>query len=295
MNQGTKKQLIDGALLVFLWGIWGYNWLVTKAGMAYASPFGLAAIRAMVAAATLGLILWARKQSFTPPPWRYTLLIGITQTAAFTGLMNMALQTGGAGKVSVLCYTMPFWTLVFARVFLGEHIRGRQWAGIALAFAGLFLILEPWQLSASSLSSWLALASGISWAISAILIKKLAKRHATSPLSLTFWQMVWAIPLLMALWALMDAQPVVWQWPLLWILVYVGCLAGGAGWWLWSILLSRLSAGAASLNILVLPCVSLMAAWIHTGEQPSPAEGGGMILIVVALGMLTLVNRTKRI
>ena len=53
MNQATKKQLVDGALLVFLWGIWGYNWLVTKAGMAYASPFGLAAIRAMVAAATL--------------------------------------------------------------------------------------------------------------------------------------------------------------------------------------------------------------------------------------------------
>ena len=54
-----------------------------------------------------------------------------------------ALESGGAGKTSVLTYTMPFWLLLLAWAFLGERLRGVQWLAVALALAGLVLVLEP--------------------------------------------------------------------------------------------------------------------------------------------------------
>ena len=60
------------------------------------------------------------------------------------GTTTLALAGGGAGRTSVLVFTMPFWTLVIARIVLGERVRGAQWIAVALAFAGLTLVVAPW-------------------------------------------------------------------------------------------------------------------------------------------------------
>ena len=59
------------------------------------------------------------------------------------GLLMWALETGAAGRVSALVYTMPFWALIFGWVFLGERIAGLQWLAAAFALAGLVLVLDP--------------------------------------------------------------------------------------------------------------------------------------------------------
>ena len=53
-----------------------------------------------------------------------------------------ALHDAGAGKVSVLTYTMPFWLLLLAWSFLGERLRGVQWLAVVLSFAGLVLVVR---------------------------------------------------------------------------------------------------------------------------------------------------------
>lgn len=286
----TPGRLANLLLLLALWGVWGYNWVVTKEGLNYAGPFALAVGRSVLAVATLGLVLLLSGRSLRPPPWRPTLLIALTQTAGFTALTNLALLFGGAGKVSVLCYTMPFWTLLFAWVFLGERVRGWQWLGVGLALAGLVLILEPWNLTSGSISNWLALAGGICWAASAILIKRMRRQGPVDPLGLTFWQMVWGTLPLTALWWMMPGPPVVWGWPLLLVLLFAGCLAGGLGWLVWTLLLSRLSAGTASLNILAIPGVAVLAAWLQLGEVPDMFESMGMLLIALALAVLAFLT-----
>ena len=40
---------------------------------------------------------------------------------------------------------MPFWLLLLAWVFLGERLRGVQWLAVAMAFAGLVLVVRPWE------------------------------------------------------------------------------------------------------------------------------------------------------
>ena len=69
------------------------------------------------------------------------------QTTLNFGATTMALAGGGAGRTSVLVFTMPFWTLLLAWPVLHERVRGAQWLAIALAFAGLVLVVEPWRLA----------------------------------------------------------------------------------------------------------------------------------------------------
>ena len=275
------------ALLLALWLVWGYNWVATKIGLAWMGPLEFALGRTVLATLTLGIILLLSGRPLAPPPWRATALLGLTQTAGFTGLSNLALLAAGAGKVSVLVYTMPFWTLPLAWLWLGERMRGAQWLAIGLALLGLLAILEPWQLHGSWLADLLALSAGISWAISAIVAKQLRARQPVDVLALTFWQMLYGLLPLLLLTLWLPGPAIAWQQPGLWLtLGFAGIFAGGLGWLAWLILLGRLSAGAAGLNVLIIPAIAVLAAWLQLGERPSLAEFTGMGLIALALSML---------
>ena len=74
-----------------------------------------------------------------------TIVFGLLYTTIPIGLSMWALETGGAGHVSVLTYVMPFWLLFLAWLFLGERLRGLQWPAAGMAFLGLILVASPWR------------------------------------------------------------------------------------------------------------------------------------------------------
>src|SRR6185295_15379097 len=102
-----------GALLALamLSMIWGFNWIVMKAVLAFVGPLTFSAMRYVFGTAMLFLVLWLRGETLAPTPWRDTLLIGLAQTTGFQMLVQLALITGGAGKTALLAYTMPFWVI----------------------------------------------------------------------------------------------------------------------------------------------------------------------------------------
>ena len=126
--------------LVVLSLIWGYNWVVMKQVIQYVDPFDFSAIRTVLGAATLFVVLVVLRKPMTLVAARQVMLLGVLQTAAFTALIQWALVAGGAGKTAVLVYTMPFWVIPIAWWVLGERVRGMQWAAIAVAAFGLVLI-----------------------------------------------------------------------------------------------------------------------------------------------------------
>jgi drug/metabolite transporter (DMT)-like permease len=64
------------------------------------------------------------------------IVTGIFQTTINFGSTTMALAGGGAGRTSVLVFTMPFWTLLIAWPVLHERVRGYQWLAVGLRVAG---------------------------------------------------------------------------------------------------------------------------------------------------------------
>ena len=145
--------------------IWGYNWVVMKQVIQYVDPFDFSAIRTVLGAATLFLVLLVLRKPMSLVAARQVVLLGVLQTGAFTALIQWALVAGGAGKTAVLVYTMPFWVIPMAWWVLGERVRGLQWAAIAIAGSGLVLILQPWSMGGSAFSNLLAVGGGVTWAV----------------------------------------------------------------------------------------------------------------------------------
>lgn len=277
--------------LILLSVIWGYNWVVMKVALPFVGPFQFGAIRTFFAALVLFVVLLALRKSLKPTHVGSTILLGILQTTGFTGLIIWALVEGGAGKVAVLTFTMPFWVMVLAWPLLGEKIRGMQWLAVLFSVCGLVGIVEPWNFHGKIFSNALAVCAGISWAMAVILAKKLHKRAPNMDLlSFTAWQMLFGSLPLVALAFLVPAKPIEWSDTLIAATLFNVILANGLGWWLWLYALQRLPAGVASMNSLLIPVIAVLAAWIQIGEVPSFYEGMGMLLIACALVTISVVG-----
>ena len=285
-----------GAVLALLATIvlWAYSWIVMKQVLAYAGPFDFAALRYLIGAAVLFGALLLSRQSLRPPPLLPTILIGLCQTAAFQGLEQWALLDGGAGHVALLAYTMPFWAVLLAWLILGDTPTARHWLGLALAAAGLLCIIEPWHAMGSVTSTALAITGGLAWAAGTVLSKRMFRRHAPGVLNLTAWQML-AGGVALALVALLVPQrPITWSPAFIGGLAYSAVMASAAAWWLWSIVLQRLSTTVASVSSLGVPVLSVLLAWMILREQPSLLEAAGIVLVLLGLLAVSGVGARRR-
>ncbi len=285
----TRTRGLGILALTVIAPIWGYSWVVSKVALGYAEPFTFAALISALGALCLFVVLAVTRRPLRPPPLGWTALIGLLQTTLFNGLATAALTVGGAGKVSVLVYTMPFWLLTLAWMFLGERLRGLQWPAVGLAFAGLILVVRPWDIG-GALSGVLACGAGLAWAGSALLVKLLRGRTRCDTLSLTAWQLALGSVPLIAVAVLAEGTAPEWTSAFIACLVYSVLLANAVCWTLWIFALRALPAGAAGMGTLAVPVVGVVTAWLQLGEAPSAVEGFGMALIIAALAVLAAVG-----
>jgi len=286
-RSGERARRLAVLALLVLALIWGYNWVVMKVGLRYSQPFTFAALRAFLGALSLFVLLAVLRRPLRPRALGLTATLGLLQTTGFIGLVMWALVNGGAGKTSILTYTMPFWLLLMAWVVLGERLRKFQWVAVGLAFAGLMLILSPWHLH-GGFSELLTIGGALSWAGSAVMAKVLRKHHEVDLLSMTAWQMLLgSLPLVLV--ALLT-----WSGPPVWSGAFIGAVAfnvipaNAVALVLWFFVLHTLRAGTAGLGSLLTPVIGVTAAWIQLGERPGVAEALGMAGIVGALILVTL-------
>lgn len=260
-----------------------------KLALHYIGAFQFSAMRTFLAGIVLIAVLIAQKKPLRPQHLGWMTLIGILQTSGFTGLIIWALVEGGAGKVAVLTYTMPFWVMVLAWPMLGEKIRGMQWLAVLASVCGLTFILEPWNMHGSQLSNTLAVSAGVSWALAVILAKKL---HHKAPdmdlLSFAAWQMLIGSLPIVAIAFLVPAPPIQWTGYLIGALAYNILACNALAWLLWLYALKRLQAGVASMITLLAPVIGVLAAWLQLHEIPSQMEMTGMILIAFSLGVIAI-------
>ena len=276
------------AAMAAMCAIWGYSWILMKIALRHAHPFDFAAERLVLGSLLLFAIIAATGRRLTLSRYRMAIVLGFVQVGAFVMLTHFALLSAGPGKTSVLTYTMPFWMIVFAHLLIGERMRGAQWVSVALAFAGLVLIVSPWRLTSLE-ASLLAVAAGAVWALAAVMSKRWPTKDA-EPLTFTAWQLAFGSIPLVLLSVFHPHEPPRWNGEYAVALAYSTVFATAGGWWLWTYVLSHAPAGVTGLNTLAIPVIAVIASWLQLGERPPPHELFGMALIGVALALLAVLG-----
>jgi drug/metabolite transporter (DMT)-like permease len=266
----------------------GYNWVVMKVGLQYADTWSFAALRFGLGALVLLIALVLLRRPVRPYRWKATVVLGLLQTTLASGLLMWALEEGAVGRVSALVYTMPFWSLLFAWVFLGERLRRLQWVALGPAVAGLVLIIDPADLGGSLQSKLLAIGAGVAWGASAVWAKKMLRGPDVDVLNLSGWQMLFgSIPLVIVALVIPSAH-VEWTEEFIGALAYNVFIATALAWLLWLYVIKLLPAGLAGMGTLLTPVIGIAASMIQTGERLEGLEGVGIALILGSLFLLVL-------
>jgi drug/metabolite transporter (DMT)-like permease len=265
--------LLGGAVLwgLFWWPLKVLNAAGIHGSFVQAVAYGLPA---------LVLLPWV----FRTPPRRSQIGL-LLLIALLGGWANASFATsltyGSVVRVLLLFYLAPVWTILAARLFLGEAFTRLRLTALALALAGLAFTLGGPEILAAPLSAidLLALSSGLAFALNNVAIRAghglpdaaraVAVFAGCAVISLGFmgWngQPVPALDTshLLALVAL----------ALLWVLP--GTLATFYG-------VARLDAGKAAILLLAELVVGVVSAVLIGGEALSLQEAVGGALILTA-------------
>ncbi len=264
-----------------------------KEGLRFCGPFVFASLRAIFATICLFTLLLWRRRDLRPREMALTIAIGLLSTTGGMGIPLWSLVSGGAGKTAVLLYTMPFWALILAWPVLGEKIRDFEWLAIAVALAGLLMIINFDEAGVKLASSIMATISGICWAGSAVLTRIIRKRPGFDLISLTAWQMLFGTIPLVVLGVLVPSGPIQWTPVFIAALTYNIILTTVIAFLLWFYVLDNLPAGVATMGMLATPVVSILTAAIQLNELPSTHDAIGMSLILVGIGLLAFLGMKR--
>jgi drug/metabolite transporter (DMT)-like permease len=275
------------AALLVLTAVWGSNWIVMKLALLRADPIVFNIERTWVAIAVLFAVLLGRRRPLRPESWIAIVVTGFFTTVNF-GSTTMALAGGGAGRTSVLVFTMPFWTLLLARPVLGERVRGSQWFAVAIALAGLTLVVEPWSWYGELAPKLWAVLSGFGWAAGAVATKYFQRKHSLDMLNFIAWQMLVGVLPLCVLPFVLPLPGAQWSAAYAGLLLWTGAVSTAAGFLLWIAVLRFLPAGTASLNMLAIPVIALVSSMLVFGERLTRNEWIGIGCIGAGLAIISL-------
>ncbi|WP_171126600.1 MULTISPECIES: DMT family transporter [unclassified Ruegeria] len=162
----TDNTTRASVILVIGGMMWGLYWIPVRFfyDLGLTGPWpGIA----MYSSALLVLIplVW-RERLALALQWRNLALSGMFTGAAFS-LYSLSLVYTDVVRSILLFYLTPIWGTMLGLAFLGERLSWGRFAGLVCGVAGLFVVLGgegfvPWPQNAGD---WLALASGICWAL----------------------------------------------------------------------------------------------------------------------------------
>jgi len=291
----ARARLLVGLLGVF----WGLNWIAVRFALDEVRPWGLRAIGMGLGA--LALFGWAavRGRSLRVEPGvarRRLAIAGVLNIAAFGVFTAFAQLAASTSRVTIVTYTMPIWSVIFARLVLGERLDGWRTLALGLAACGLVVLIAPLlaplragTLPAGALAGigW-ALLAGIAWAAGTVYLK--ASRIEADPLAIAAWQLAAGFSAVAIGVLVFEGAPRGWPaQAVTWFAVAYHVLLGIAlPYLLWFGIVGRTPAATAALGTLLVPVVAVLGAVALLGERPGPVDALGFVLIFGAAAAVLL-------
>ena len=173
---------------------WGMNWPLVKILLDGTGPWTLRALGLNLGGLLLAVTTLLVGQSLAVPraDWGRLLIAGFLNVVCFNLFAIFAQLSMPASRAVILVYTMPLWSVVFARLMLGEKIDALRGIALTLGVAGIAVLTQPFwpAIQAGQIPIGLVYVFGAAttWAAGTVYTKRAHIRGA--PLALTTWQIL---------------------------------------------------------------------------------------------------------
>ncbi|MDT3670474.1 MAG: DMT family transporter [Aromatoleum sp.] len=283
------SRLTAAAPLLFVL-LWSTGFIGAKFGLPYAEPLTFLSTRYVLVITLMSLLALATRARW-PTDWRQFMHIGVTGLlvhATYLGGVFVAIHRGlPAGVTALVVGMQPLLTALGAGWLLGERVAARQWAGLALGFAGVTLVVSN-KLTVGSGSAgelgWM-LAPALA-ALAGITVGTLYQKRFCPSFDLRTGSVVQFVPsLLLTAFVASRSETMQIDWTedfvfaLLWLVLV---LSLGAISLLNLLIRSGSAVNVASLFYLTPPTTALMA-WLLFGETLTGLALVGMIVAVAGV------------
>ncbi len=268
--------------------LWGFSFVPIKVGLRELPPFALAALRFLVAA--LPLVLLIRRPRI---PWRYIAGYGFAIGVVQFGLLFLGMKLGmAAGLSSLVIQVQVFFTIGLAIAFLGDRLQRHNVVGAAIATAGIIVLGAQKLLEgahATLIGFALVIVAAFAWSVGNLISKRVALAYDVDMFGLVVWSSL-IPPLPLALLSyVFEGGASVWDAVLAASALTWGCilvLAWGAtlfGFVAWARLLNRYPTGLIAPFALLVPVSGIASGAIFLGESLAPLQAVGASLIFAGL------------
>jgi drug/metabolite transporter (DMT)-like permease len=275
----AKKNTV--ALVSLLAGatIWGLIWHPYRVLEGMSVSAALAATLTYFVALLLGFPLFRRQLAGFRPNWML-VLIALVAGGCNLGYV-LATVHGEVMRVLLLFYLAPLWTVLLARLLLGEKVSLAGTAVILLSLAGAIVML--WQPSLGMPlpekgAEWLGLAAGFLFAFANVLIRKAHELPIELKSMAVFAGVVVVGGLVLPFEPAPLAVPPAEGWLLLGL---IGLVLLATNLFV-QYGLTHTPANRAIVIFLFELVVAAISAWLLAGETMSPQEWVGGAMIVAA-------------
>lgn len=283
-SPGGDIALLGGAFVL----VWCTGYIAGKFMVAHAGAltslvwrFGLAA--AVFAALALAAGRWRASRA----DWWHSGVTGVLMLALQFGGVYVGLQLGAtAGVAALVIGAMPLAVALLATSTGSGRLRGAQWAGLALGFAGVAAVVADRIDGATPAWAWVALVAGLAGISGGTLYQKRFASAVDLRAGLAIQNLaatVVLLPFALVLEGFRYEANAGFAWPLAWTVV-VNSVGGFA---LLFLLIRRGAATAVSALFFLVPPVTAVFGHALLGEHLTWLKGAGFALAAVGTWLAT--------
>ena len=265
--------------------LWGFGFVTSKYGADHMPPLFFLALRFTLMAL---MLVW-----FVPVPagrWLAVSLFAATMGAGHFGLFYIALNIGvEASTAAIIWITQVPLSALLAGLVLRERPGWAAFAGIAVAFGGVLVLVGEPRHTGNAVGIGLMFGSSIAWAVANIQVKRLTD---ISPLALNAWMSAVSALLLFPLsFALEEGQiasllqP---DWRLHGSLLYQVFGSTLLAYWAWYYLLARNRVATVAGFMLLVPVVGVVFGVLVLGEPLTWQTAVGGVITVSGVALIVL-------
>ncbi len=288
MKDNATTGMLMVLLAAMLWGTTGTAQTLAPAGL---PAHWVGALRLLFSSVFFVVyVLTDRRQGalrhlFAHVPWRWVLVAGAAMAAYnltfFAGVKASSVAVG----TTIALGSGPIWAGALQIMVTRRSPPGPWWLGTMLAVAGgsLMVLGSAQQLHITPWGVGLCLVSGLSYAVYALVTKRMVSDTPAAIVTLCIFSCAaaLALPLAFAASGMPDTS---WQgWA---VVAYLGVAATGVAYLFFTHALKRVSGTTAVSLCLAEPLTAFVLAILFIGERPPVAAFAGLALVMLGLAMV---------